>query len=334
MLLPYDLIHTTLFKVMRQYDFDEEGAALNAQIFTDSTQDGYHSHGVNRFGQFIKNVQKGIVKPRLRPLLSESLGVLERYDGQQGPGPSNAHLCMERAIQIAKENTMGCVALRNSNHWMRGGAYGWQAAASDCIAICFTNTMPNMPPWGGTTNTTGNNPLIIAVPRLEGHVVLDMSLSQFSYGKIYESHLHGKSLPFAGGYNKEGKLTDIPGEIMESRRILQTGYWKGSGLSIMLDLLSTLMSNGLSTSAIGKLEGETSLSQVFLCINAQALGDAQQRESVGMEIINHFKGSEAQQESQPVRYPGESTLARRLKQRKEGIDVDDSIWNGILALLS
>jgi len=334
MLLPYDLINATLYKVMLKNGFDEDGATLNARIFTESTLDGYHSHGVNRFGEFIKNVHKGIVKPMMRPILAESLGVLERYDGQQGAGPSNAHLCMERAIQLSKANTIGCVALRNSNHWMRGGAYGWQAAASDCIAICFTNTMPNMPPWGGRTNTTGNNPLIMAVPRKEGHVVLDMSLSQFSYGKIYESHLRGRTLPFPGGYNMEGNLTDVPGEIMESRRILQTGYWKGSGLSIMLDLFSTLLSKGMSTSAIGKLDGETALSQVFLCINAADLGDSEAREVVCKDIIAHFTSSEAQQEEHPVRYPGESTLARRKKQRIEGIEVDDTIWSKILDLLS
>ena len=58
-------------------------------------------------------------------------------------------LAMERAITMAAENGLGSVAMNNTNHWMRAGNYGWQAVESGCIGICFTNTIPNMPAWGG-----------------------------------------------------------------------------------------------------------------------------------------------------------------------------------------
>ena len=76
------------------------------------------------------------------------------------------HRQWRRAISIAKENGIGCVVLKNTNHWMRGGTYGWQAADAGCIGICFTNTIANMPPWGGKEPKLGNNPLVIAVPRV------------------------------------------------------------------------------------------------------------------------------------------------------------------------
>ena len=31
-------------------------------------------------------------------------------------------------MEIAREHGIGVVALRNANHWMRGGTYGQQAA--------------------------------------------------------------------------------------------------------------------------------------------------------------------------------------------------------------
>ena len=61
-----------------------------------------------------------------------------------------------------------------------------------------------MPPWGGKDATLGNNPLVIAVPRTEGHLVLDMAMSQYSYGKLNEHHLAGKKLAHAGGYDENG----------------------------------------------------------------------------------------------------------------------------------
>src|SRR5207237_10438384 len=91
-------------------------------------------------------------------------GVTENWDGHLAPGMYTATLAMRRAITLAKENSMGCVAVKNTNHWMRGGTYGWQAADAGYIGICVTNTIANMPPWGGKEPRLGNNPLVIAVP--------------------------------------------------------------------------------------------------------------------------------------------------------------------------
>lgn len=332
MKISFEEVKTTFESKLLQAGFSPGLAGLNAEIFAKSTLDGYHSHGVNRFAEFVRNIRKGVIKPEEKPVLSGRLGPIHRFDGLSGPGPSNAHYCMSYAIKEARKEVLACVALQNTNHWMRGGSYGWQAAEAGCISLCFTNTMPNMPPWGGTTVTTGNNPLIASVPNPNGHIVLDMSLSQFSYGKMYEHRLEGKRLPFAGGFNQKGILTDDPSEIIESRRILQTGYWKGSGLSLILDLLASLISNGKSTSDIGKLEAETGLSQVFICIDSKQLSSGDELSLKINDIIEHFKSSIPQQEDRPIRYPGEATAERREKQRTEGILIDDQIWNQIMSL--
>ncbi len=149
----------------------------------------------------------------------------------------NARLAMKRACELAQEYGVGLVALGNNNHWMRGGSYGWQAADAGMIGICWSNTMPNMPAWGGKNRKIGNNPFIMAIPRSNGnHAVIDCAVSQFSYGKIEEARLKGQQLPVPGGYDSSGNLTTDPGEIEKTWRVLPMGYWKGSGISIALDL--------------------------------------------------------------------------------------------------
>ena len=73
------------------------------------------------------------------------------------------------------------------------------------IGICWTNTMPNLPPWGGLDPVLGNNPLVFAVPRAKGHVVLDMAMSQFSYGTLESYRKRGEQLPVDGGFDAGGK---------------------------------------------------------------------------------------------------------------------------------
>ena len=101
-------------------------------------------------------------------------------------------------IELAKEFGIGCVALGNTNHWLRGGSYGWQAAEAGCVGICWTNTQPNMPAWGARDRRIGNNPFIMAVPREGGHVVVDIAMAQFSYGQMDNKALRGEMLPVPG----------------------------------------------------------------------------------------------------------------------------------------
>ena len=140
----------------------------------------------------------GVIAVDAEPELVACFGSLERWDGKRGPGNLNAHRCMDRAIALSREHGIGCVALANTNHWMRGGNYGWQAGDAGVIGICWTNTMANLPPWGASDPRVGNNPLIIAVPRAKSHVVLDMAMSQFSYGTLASYRMRGEPLPVEG----------------------------------------------------------------------------------------------------------------------------------------
>ena len=231
---------------------------------------------------------------------------------------------MDRAIELAKTNGIGIVTLKNTNHWMRGGTYGWQAADAGCIGICTTNTIAVMPPWGGNKPTLGNNPMVIAIPNSEGHVVLDMAMSQFSYGKMQEYELAGKQLPFAGGYNEKGDLTTDPATIKKLQSPLPIGYWKGSGLSLMIDLLVSALSGGRTVAAITAGEKEYGVSQVFMAINAINLPAAL--------VTNVLSFTKTGGETGSIRYPGEQVLAARKKAAVEGIAVNETIWQQVLKL--
>ncbi|RLE05707.1 MAG: 2,3-diketo-L-gulonate reductase, partial [Bacteroidetes bacterium] len=164
-----------LFKLFTKNKFPEEKARSLAKVFTESTLDGVNSHGINRVPLFIKYVENGVVRIDAEAEKVETIGSIERWDGGLGPGILNAMKCTNRAIELAKLHGMGMVALRNTNHWMRGGSYGWHAAEAGCISILFTNTQANMPPWGGKDSRLGNNPLVVSIPREQGHIVLDMA---------------------------------------------------------------------------------------------------------------------------------------------------------------
>src|SRR5438093_2810497 len=291
-------------------------ATLCGRLFADSSRDGVQSHGLNRFPRFITMIRSGIVDVHARPIRVAAHGALERWDGRRGPGNLNAYESMGRAIALSLEHGVGCVALADTNHWMRGGTYGWQAAEAGAIAICWTNTLPNLPPWGAMDPRVGNNPFVLAVPRAQGHVVLDMALSQFSVGALASHRMRGEQLPVDGGYDAAGNLTRDPAAIEATRRLLPIGFWKGSGLAIVLDVIAALLSGGRATFQVPTdPERETGLSQVFIAFSPSSLGGSSGGAGIADAIIQNLR----EQGGGNVRYPGERTLETRRASLEQGV---------------
>lgn len=332
LLIPHKKMEDTFFTKLQKQGFAKEKAETCARIFMENSLDGVYSHGVNRFSRFIEYIQKGYVNVHEEAVHLSGKGAIEQWDGRLGPGPLNAILCTERSMKLARMHGMGCVALSNTNHWMRGGTYGWKAAKEGFIFICWTNTLANMPAWGAKDNKIGNNPLVLAAPYGNEAIVLDMALSQFSYGTLEEHKLNKDPLSFPAGYDKEGNLSKDPEAVLETGRILPAGYWKGAGLSLLLDILATLLSGGLSTAEISKKEAEYGVSQVFIAIDTAGLHNHRSIKQLVQAIIRDYHSSTQAEENKDVRFPGEGSLRTRLRNLERGIPVNQQIWEKICKL--
>lgn len=327
-IIPADEMLKTFHSILLREGFPAGDAMQCAQVFRDSTIDGVYTHGVNRFPRFVDYVRRGFVKPGNKPTLRNKAGNIEQWNGELGAGPLNALFATEAAMRLAKEAGIGCVALANTNHWMRGGTYGWHAAKQGFVFIGFTNTIANMPAWGGMEKVLGNNPLVLAVPHHDEAIVLDMAVSQYSIGALNQSALKNESLPVPGGFDKDGELTTNAQDILDTGRVLPIGYWKGSGLALLLDILAALLSGGLSTNEIGKLETEYSVSQVFIAIDCKKLDNFPSINNLLDNIIASYQGDD----KEAFRYPGQKVLQTREKNLKNGIPVLKAIWEEILQL--
>lgn len=312
-----------LSRILVARGFENRQASLSSKLFAYANCDGVLSHGLDRFSSYLSMIDEGLIDPAAQPSCTWNNAALERWDGRKGPGNLNAHFCMDRAIELSELHGVGCVALSNTNHWMRGGNFGWQAADAGKIGICWTNTMPNLPPWGSENPLIGNNPLVIAVPREKGHIVLDMAMSQFSYGALSRYHKEGRQLPVPGGYNMDGALTTDPAAIEETSRPLPIGFWKGSGLSMLLDLMAALLSGGKATCDIPHDPGqETGVSQVFIVFSPPEYPGLADRVVASLQA----DGDTA------ARYPGERTLENRRESGKSGLPVYEDVWKKIRSM--
>ena len=336
MRVSFEELKAEIKRVFVKYGMPEDKADICAQIHTESTYDGIYSHGVNRVARFADYLQKGWVDPLADPTVEKDLGAIQVINGNLGPGITNALFGADHAMALADQYGIGLVGLKNTTHWMRGGTYGKYVAQKGYAAIMWTNTEACMPPWGAKEIRLGNNPFVMACPGAdEGSIILmDMAMSQYAYGKLQVTRLAGKKLPFPGGFDKDGHVTDDPGAIEESMRIMPMGYWKGSAFAFMLDVLGAVLADGVGAADLdaatkGSCGG---CSQVMIVIDPGKTMETEQMREIIRREAEYIKSAEPDEKGGSIHAPGEGSERFHAEHDQLGIFVDDGVWAEIRAL--
>jgi 3-dehydro-L-gulonate 2-dehydrogenase len=319
------------YTILLHHGLERNKAETCAEVFTQNSIDGVYSHGVNRFERFIHYLRKGYIKKDAEPSLIQARQAVEHWDANFGPGPLNALHATDRVMKLASEYGIGCVTLANNNHWMRAGYYAWKAAKAGFAFISWTNTIGNMPAWNAVDRRLGNNPIVLAMPYKDEAIVLDMAMSQYSYGKMEMTAMKNEQLPTAGGFDLNGNLSTDPQAIIDSGRFLPVGYWKGAGLSLLLDVFATLLSGGMPTHEVTRKKIEWS-SQIFIAFELSRSHNYSSMAKVLEGMIKDYHESIPDSSGNKITYPGEHVIATRKKNLENGIPVIKKVWEEILQL--
>lgn len=303
-----------------------------AEIFAGNSLDGVYSHGMNRYPRYLSDMESGLCDAKVTQAERVSgLGGLEVWDAHFGVGPLIAQQMAERAIELARTHGIACVALRNNSHWLRAGRYGLMMADAGMMGLCMTNTCMNLVAYGAKEPSTGNNPITIAIPRRAGSLVMDMAVSQYAFGKLEIMAQEGGMLDTPCGYDTDGNLTNDPQKIVESGLMTPMALWKGSALSIMIDLMVSMLSLGRTSLAIGTpADGEKGMSQMFVCMNPAAVIDMDKAEAQMEKTIAFLNSLEPKDGVHGVHAPGENLEKTRARNRECGIPVTEDTWQKIV----
>ena len=310
----------------------EETAHHFAEIFAGNSLDGVYSHGMNRYPRYLDDMDSGLCDRHVTQAERVcGFGAMEVWDAHFGVGPLIAEQVTRRAVELAREHGVACVALRNNSHWLRAGRYGLMMADAGMLGICFTNTCMNLVAYGAKEPSTGNNPITLAIPRKKGSLVMDMAVSQYAFGKLEIMAQEGKLLDTPCGYDTDGNETNDPRKIVESGLMMPMALWKGSALSVMLDLMAASLSLGRTSLEIGKpADGERGMSQVFICLNPAAVVDAEAMDAQIERTVAFLNALEPRDGAHGVHAPGEGLGATRERNLREGIPVTEGTWERIV----
>jgi LDH2 family malate/lactate/ureidoglycolate dehydrogenase len=182
-----------------------------------------------------------VVKPKIRVIRETPATAV--MDGGGGAGHIVGHHAMNVAIDKAQQTGVGCVTVKNSNHFGTNAYFTMMALSHRMIGMVTTNGIAGMPVYGGKTPVFGNDPIAIAVPTgRDLPIVLDMATSVVAAGKIGIAKLKDEKIPRGWAYDKNGEPTDDPNDYFDGGSLVPLGGYKGSGLTVGFEILSAVLS--------------------------------------------------------------------------------------------
>lgn len=298
---------------------------------------GIDSHGVLRLPIYVQRLEADVIKanPVIRTLGGRSS--FEIMDGDGGMGYVVGHCAMNRSIELARQNGIGAVTVRNSNHYGAAALYARQATEAGLIGISMTNVKPNLVVPGGSKPITGNNPLAFGAPTRCGFpLMLDISMSAVAGGKLLLASEKGEKIPLDWATDRDGRPTDDPDAGFEGF-LLPLGGHKGFGLSLMIDILCGIISGGAHQFDIKSMYGSPDVTSgtghMMIAIDptiAMEESDYLDRMDAFYETI---KSSPMWDSTRKMYIPGEIENETRLARLRDGIPLTQSLLadiNGIL----
>lgn len=303
--------------LLSQVGIADEDAALVADALTSADARGMHSHGMVRLPVYVRRISAGGARAgTLGTIVSETAAAVV-LDGEDGVGQLIAARAMREAIRKAHEAGAGVVGVRRSNHFGEGAYYVARAIAEGMIGLITTGGSPNMPYWGGREPVLGTLPLAVGVPAGEElPVVLDLAFGTVSKGKVIQAAVKGERIPSDWAVDGSGNPTDDPRAVLDGGWILPIGGYKGSGLILVMEILSAVLTGARFATDVFDLYGDPArpqgLGHFALAIDVSAFMPLPEFTERVDRLIRTVKASAANSE---VLMPGEREqrlFARRL----------------------
>ena len=313
-----------------------EESQLVSEILVRSNLMGHDSHGVIRILQYLVDIESKKLFPGAPFEVIHETASTAVVDGNGGWGQVAAYKAMLLTIEKARQSAVGTVVIRNSQHVGRLGEYPAMAASQQMIGSAFVNSYGGgrdcVVPWGGVDPRLAPNPMAWAAPSGEDWpVMVDLTTSVFSEGKIRVARYSGKELPEGCIVDREGNPTTNPADFYNGGALLLLGGvvgHKGFALNLMVELM------GGALSGVGCRGQETTGNGngvFFQALNISDFIPVEQFVKSVQELSGHVKSSRKSAGVEEILIPGEPEYRIQQQRLKEGVPLSDSLWDEILA---
>ena len=316
--------------IMRAAGCADAEAQTVAQRLVESNLVGHDSHGVLRVGKYLEWMHEDWLRANQTPTVVFESDAIAIVDGNRGFGQVVGEFAGGLGVAKARKAGIAMIGLRNCGHLGRVGDWAELAADAGQVSLHFLNTSgaQRVAPYGGSDKRLSTNPVTIGVPVAGGeHVILDMTTSMVAEGKLMVALNRGERVPEGWIIDQHGRPTSEPKDFYDGGALLTVGGHKGSGLSIVTDLLAGAISTGRSSDPADRIL-RTNMLSIYIAPQVYD-GEAAVAAEVA-RFVAWVKGSPPARPDAPVLLPGEVERKTRASRLAGGVPLDDKTWDDLI----
>lgn len=309
-------------------------ARLVASSLVEGNLRGVDSHGAALLPHYIDQIEAGDVEPRREGhVISESGGCL-LYDAEHGFGFVTAEICCGHAIRLARAHGISIVIAREASHFGVAALWTRRISAAGLIGIAMCDAGPQVAPWQGKERRIGTNPISVSVPHPDGRGwLLDMATTTVALGKLEQAELKGEmEIPAGWALDSEGRATTNLAAAM-CGLLMPLGGYKGSGLGVMVEVLSAVLGGGAMATGIRgiRMHGRHSrVNHAFLAIDVERFLPLDEFYLRMDRLVSELKSSAPASGFDEVLVAGDPESRMEQERRRNGIPLPDGAWRELV----
>jgi (2R)-3-sulfolactate dehydrogenase (NADP+) len=326
---PADQLTKLATRALKKAGASTPMARMTAEALVAAETEGLTGHGLSRIALYAQHLREGRADGAAKPLVVRRKGATCLVDAKGGLAFPAAALAVKEAIKRAKRYGVAFAGVTNSHHMGAAAYHLAPVAEAALIGFAFSNSPAAINPWGGRTPLYGTNPIAAVFPRRgAAPVVVDLSLTEVTRGKIMVHAKEGKPIPLGWAVDKDGQpTTDAQAALTGS--VAAIGGAKGTMLALVVELLCVAVTGaafGFENDSYFEPGGKPRIGHAFFVLDPAAPVGADTYFSRLEAVISKMLAQDG------VRLPGARRQRAAATAREKGIEIADALYAELKAL--
>lgn len=297
-------------------------ATATAQALVVAEAEGLSGHGLSRVALYAQHLREGRANGKAKPKIIRKTGATCLIDAGGGLAFPAAALAVKEVIKRAQRYGIAFAGVTNSHHFGAAAYHLAPIAAAGMAGIALTNSPAAINAWGGKKAFFGTNPIAAIFPRKNAApIIVDLSLTEVTRGKIMLMAREGKPIPLGWAVDRDGNPT-TSAQAALTGSLTAIGGVKGTALALMVEALCVALTGAaLSHENDSYFEpgNQPRIGHALIAIDPRALAGADAYFARIEDMVSHMLVDEG------VRLPGARRQQAVARAQAEGIAIADSL---------
>jgi (2R)-3-sulfolactate dehydrogenase (NADP+) len=317
-----DVLTELATRALKRAGASKSMAQATAQALVVAEAEGLSGHGLSRVALYAQHLREGRTNGKAKPKIIRRSGATCLIDAGGGLAFPAAALAVKEVIKRAQRLGSACAGVTNSHHFGAAAYHLAPVAEAGLVGLAFTNSPAAINAWGGKKAFFGTNPIAAVFPRRNAApIVIDLSLTEVTRGKIMLMAKEGKPIPPGWAVDRDGNPT-TSAQAALTGSLTAIGGVKGTALALMVEALCVALTGAaLSRDNDSYFEpgNPPRIGHAIIAINPQALAGADTYYARIEDMVRHMLADDG------VRLPGARRQQAAREAQADGITIGDAL---------